>query len=96
MVPASFDKYFWDVDKKNLPQKPLFVVQRLLDKGDLESASWVLENFDRKTIRKALTTLRGFSPKVAHFWKLFLNIPESKIVCLQRPYRKMRRSHWPY
>ncbi len=96
MLPDNFKKYFWDVDVKNVSRKPLFVIQRLLDKGDLKSASWVLENFDRKTIKKALMTLRDFSPKIAYFWKLFLNIPEDKMVCLQKPYQKMRKSHWRY
>lgn len=96
MLPSAFNKYFWDVDVKNISRRPFFVIQRLLDKGDLKSASWVLENFDRKTIKKALMTLRDFSPKIANFWKLFLKIPEDKMVCLQKPYQKMRKSHWPY
>lgn len=96
MIPPVFNKYFWDVDVKNIYRKPLFVVQRLLDKGDIESASWVLKNFDKKTIKKALTDLRDFSPKVAYFWKLFLNIPEDEMVCLQKPYQKMRKTHWPF
>lgn len=96
MTPSFFDKYFWDVDVKSVSRKPLFVIQRLLDKGDLKSASWVLKSFDQKTIKKAFATLRDFSPKIAYFWKLFLNIPEGKIACLQKPYRKMRKSHWPY
>jgi len=98
MFPRAFNKYFWDTDAKNVDpsEKPLFVIQRLLDKGDWESVSWVLENFDKETIKKTFTTLRDYSPKVAHFWKLFLDIPESEILCLQKPYRKMRKSHWPF
>ncbi len=98
MLPPSFNKYFWDTDFKKIDpsENPLFVIQRLLDKGDRESVSWVLENFDRETIKKTFTTLRDYSPKVAYFWKLFLNIPEDKMVCLQKPYQKMRKSHWPY
>lgn len=96
MIPSSFNKYFWDVDVKNVSRKPFFVIQRLLDKGDMESASWVLKNFDRKTIKEAFMTLRDFSPKIAFFWKLFLDIPEDKIICLQKPYQRMRKSHWPF
>jgi len=96
MIPRAFHKYFWDVDPKDLSQKPLFVIQKLLDKGDLQSASWVIKNYDPKTIKKAFLTLRDFSPKTAYFWKLFLGIPEDKILCLQKPYLRMRESHWPY
>ena len=98
MLPTAFNKYFWDTDARKIDplKSPLFVIQRLLDKGDWESASWVLESFDQETIRKTFTTLRDYSPKVAHFWKLFLNIPEEEILCLQKPYRGMRKSHWPF
>lgn len=85
-----------DAQSVDPSKNSLFVIQRLLDKGDRESVSWVLENFDQETIRKTFTTLRDYSPRVAHFWKLFLNIPENEILCLQKPYQKMRKSHWPY
>ena len=98
ILPAHAKKYFWDVDVKTLNplRKPLFVIQRLLDKGDRESVSWVLRNFDRETIKKAFTTLRDFNPKIGYFWKLFLNIPQNKVVCLQKLYLEKRKSHWPY
>lgn len=98
MLPSNLNKFFWDVEPKNIdPSKnPLFVIQRLLDKGDRESVSWVLENFNQETIRRTFTTLRDYSPKVAYFWKLFLDIPENEVVCLQKPYQKMRKSHWPF
>jgi hypothetical protein len=97
-IPKSVTRYFWDVDIKKLnpSQNPLFVIQRLLDKGDKEAVSWVLGYYDKNTIKKTFTTLRDFKPKVGYFWKLFLNIPEGKVVCLQKPYLKMRKSHWPY
>lgn len=98
MLPDNFKKYFWDVDTKSLDpaKKPLFVIQRLLDKGDVKSVGWVLCNFDKETMKKAFRTLRDFSPKAGYFWKLFLDIPESEVLCLQKPYLKMRKSHWPY
>lgn len=98
MIPDSFKKYFWDVDVRTLDssKNPLFVVQRLLEKGDAESVSWVLRNFDEETVRRAFLTLRDFSPRVGTFWKLFLNIPESEVLCLAKPYQKMRESHWPF
>ncbi|MBI2028964.1 hypothetical protein HYT02_00965 [Candidatus Gottesmanbacteria bacterium] len=97
-IPSSFNKYFWDVDVQSLDisKKSLFVIQRLLDKGDRESVSWVLKNFDQDTIKKAFTTLRDFSPKVGSFWQLYLNLPSEEVICLQKPYQGMRKSHWPY
>jgi hypothetical protein len=96
MIPTVFYKYFWDIDAKSLDpsQKPLFVIQRLLDKGNREAVSWVLRNFDKNTIKKTFTTLRGFSPKVGRFWQLYLNLPKNKVLCLQKPYLTRRKNHW--
>lgn len=98
MLPSQFHKYFWDIDFKSLDpsKKSLFVIQRLLDKGDRESVSWVLKKFDQDSIKKAFTTLRDFSPKIGRFWQLYLNLPQDEVICLQKPYQKMRKSHWPY
>lgn len=95
-IPRSLERYFWDVDINHLPHNPLFVIQRLLDKGNTESVSWVLDTYDKKTIIDALTKLRDYSPKVANFWRLFFNIPVDKIVCLQKPYQSMCSSHWQH
>ena len=97
-LPQKFYPYFWDVNVKSLNPsvKNLFVIQRLLDKGNTDGVSWVLRNFDKETIKKAFTALRDFSPKVGRFWQLYLNIPESEVLCLQKPYQMMRKSHWPF
>jgi hypothetical protein len=97
-LPTKFYPLFWDVDTKSFSPsaKSLFVIQRILNKGDAEGVSWVLRHFNKKMIKKTLTTLRDFSPKIGRFWQLFLNIPEKEVVCLQKPYQKMRASHWPF
>ena len=97
-VPKSLHKFFWDVDvrKLNFENKPYFVISRLLDKGDVEAVKWVRKNYSDKKIGGAFTKLRDFNPKVARFWSLYLKIPEEDVVCLQQPYLKMRKMHWPY
>lgn len=97
-LPSSFYSYFWDVNTKTLnpSKKPLFVIQRLLDKGNAEGVSWVLQNFDKETIKKAFTTLRDFNPKIALYWKNYLHIPRKDMPSLQKEYLRIRRSHWPY
>lgn len=91
-------KYFWDVDvnKLDLEKKPYFVINRLLDKGNAEAVKWVRKNYSDEKIVSTFTKLRDFNPKVARFWALYLKIPEKDVVCLQQPYLKMRRMHWPY
>lgn len=97
-IPKRLWQYFWDVDVKKLnPQeKPYFVINRLLDKGNLEAAQWVKKNFPEKTIQETFKNIRDFKTKIGYFWALFLNISQEDVLCLQEPYLKMRRMHWPY
>lgn len=97
-IPKSLHRFFWDVDVKKLDprNKPYFVINRLLDKGNVEAVKWVRENYTNNQIKKTFMCFRDFSPKVATFWSLFLKIPKEEVICLQPSYLKMRRGHWPY
>ena len=46
--------------------------------------------------KKVLSKRRGFSDRSANYWSLILNIPKNKILCLNRFYQKMQKSHWPH
>ena len=97
-IPKSLHRYFWDVDVAKLDpkKKPYFVINRLLDKGDIEAVKWIKRTYSKKIISDTFKTMRGFRPKIASFWSIFLKIPQEKIICLQTPYLKMRSTHWPY
>lgn len=97
-VPKQFWPYFWDVDVKKLDpsQKPYFVIQRLLDKGNDKCVRWVRHEFPEDIIKETFTRLYDFSPWIGNFWQLFLKIPKTKMLCLQEHYLQMRRTHWPY
>ncbi len=97
-LPPSLHKFFWDVDatKTNPAEHPQYVINRLLDKGDLEAARWVLKNFPKETIVETLKKRRDFSPWNGTFWGHYLGIPEAEVACLQPSYRKMRKQLWPY
>jgi len=97
-IPINLKQYFWDINTEVLDpvKSAYFVIGRLLDKGNVEAASWVLNNYSRDDIERTFMTLRDFSPKTANFWSTYLDIPKDKIICLQEPYLRLRRSHWPY
>ncbi|MBM3209633.1 hypothetical protein FJZ40_05110 [Candidatus Shapirobacteria bacterium] len=102
MAPTSLPKFlypfFWDINAKKLNprEKPYFVIQRLLDKGDQEAVRWVRRNFSSELIKETFQTMRDFSPQKGRFWSIFLNLPKKKVLCLQPHYLKMRRMLWPY
>lgn len=97
-LPRQFYRFFWDVDptKVNPAQKPYFVINRLLDKGNVEAARWVLNNFPRETIVDTFRRMRDFSFDVATFWSRYLNFPLEEAKCMQEPWHSLRKQLWPY
>lgn len=97
-VPSELHLFFWDVDaqKLNPSKNPNYVINRLLDKGNLQAARWVLKNFPKELIVETIKTRRDFSPWTALFWAHYLNIPRQELKCLNPHYLKMRKTHWPY
>ncbi|OGK15985.1 hypothetical protein A2690_00840 [Candidatus Roizmanbacteria bacterium RIFCSPHIGHO2_01_FULL_39_12b] len=97
-IPKSLYKFFWDVnpEKVNPREKPYFVIQRLLDKGDIEAVRFVRGNFEPSVIQKTLKNYRDFSLRSASFWGLLYQVPLSQIKCFQEPYLTTRKTLWPY
>lgn len=97
-IPKSLHKYFWDIDVKklNLKKKPYFVINRLLDKGNLTAVKWVRKNYQEEQIKDTFRNVRDFNEKTGRFWVLILKISETEVKCLQPSYLKMRKTHWPY
>lgn len=97
-IPPTLHRFFWDVraETVNPSVHPYYVINRLLDKGNMESARWILRNFPKETIIETLRRIRDFSPWNGRFWARYFNVPEEEVACLQPSYLKMRRTHWPF
>lgn len=97
-LPKYLHQYFWDVEVEKLDpkKKPYFIINRLLDKGDIKAVRWVRKNFKEEEIKETFYKIRDFNIKVGRFWSLFLKIPQERIACLQPSYLKMRKRLWPY
>lgn len=97
-VPPDFHKFFWDVDAKKLDPRdhPKYIINRLLDKGNLDAARWVLHNFPKELIIETIKKMRDFSPKTANFWAQFYSIPKEEIACLNPQFLALRKQLWPY
>lgn len=97
-LPAEMARFFWDIDFGKLDpiKDDLYIIQRLLELGDAQAVRWVRETYAPDLLVAALKKRRGFSPKTASFWSLFLSIPPSEVLCLQKPYLAQRKAHWPH
>lgn len=98
MLPKYLHKYFWDTDVKKIStrENKRYIIERLLEWGDIKSIRWLLQNFDQKFIKEELTRSRGLTARSANFWRLFFNVPQNKILCLSKSFQKRRKMHWPY
>lgn len=75
-IPSSLHRFFWDVDatKLNPSEYPLYVINRLLDKGNLEAARWVLRNFSKEMI---VDSMKHGAPMLAinaTFWSHYFDV----------------------
>ena len=95
---ANLTKYFWDVDVTKIDFKNdyQYVINRLLDKGDLITATWVLNNYPNNKIIETLKSRRDFSAKSGTFWANYLNIPITEVACLKPSYRQTRKQLWAF
>ena len=75
-LPSFLRKYFWDVDFNNTDLKgnSFFVINRLLEYGDLKAISWLFKHAKRKQIEQVIKKSRELSPKTLNFWCLFFNL----------------------
>ena len=98
MKPRFLKQYFWDVDFDKLDHRnhPRYVIERILEHGDINAVRWMLKTYPREQIVSALEMSRELTPKSANFWALVLNVKEEYIKCLNKSFREIRKQFWPY
>ena len=97
-LPPYTYRYFWDIDPAQLDvdEYPVYVLERLLEYGDLSSVRWILEHFSRQEITSVLQTSRRLSPLSANFWALYFGMDKELVPCLSKPYHREQDEIWPY
>ena len=97
-LPPYTHGYFWDIDPARLDvnEYPVYVLERLLEYGDLPSVRWMLEHFSRQEIVNVLQTSGRLSPLSANFWALYFGIDKELMPCLLKPYPRGQDKIWPY
>ncbi len=95
-LPQEFQRYFWDINsaKLNPAEHPKYVINRLMNIGNVPAIRWMRRSFPEELIRETVKTARDFSSKTAMFWAHFYHIPREEVKCMQEPYRSMRRKFW--
>ena len=80
-IPLTLYRYFWDCDPRllDITQHERSILDRLLERGDLESVRWMLKTYDHSRIADVVRVSRSLSPKSRNFWELYLHTPPSKL-----------------
>jgi len=71
-IPAKFKKYFWDTDiaKIDLEKNEVYVIERLVDHGDLEAFHWLKQTYSPKKIKEVSLKSRRVSNRTKNFLQL--------------------------
>jgi len=95
-LPVYTYRCFWDIDPAGLEvgEYPRYVIERLLEYGDLSSVRWMARRFSREEIVAVLKTSRSLSRKSANFWLNVLGVPSGEVQCMSKPFRKKYRQVW--
>ncbi|MCL4376930.1 MAG: hypothetical protein M1409_00910 [Actinobacteria bacterium] len=97
-IPPFLQKYFWDVDFSKIDKKThaQFIIERILEFGDVNSVKWMKNNFDLDEIKKVIINSKNLSKKSANFWQIIFNLERDKILCLKKLSPEKQEMIWKY
>ena len=73
-LPNNLKKYFWDCDFEslNIKEYPVFIIERILNFGNLDSVRWLSFNTDETTIIRIINKSRNLTKKTKNYWETML------------------------
>ena len=82
-LPPFLERYFWEVDfdAVRLPEREVYVIERLLEYGNDQAIHWLKKTFPAETIAAVVRKSRVISRRTANLWALLLCIPREEIRC---------------
>ncbi len=71
---SKFKKLFWeaDVTAVDLDEHDHYLIERILEYGDIQEVKWMFEHYNKAKIKEVLCRRRGLSKKSLFFWKMVL------------------------
>lgn len=76
MIPDRFRSLFWDTSlgKINLKQHMRYIIERVLEFGDIDALGWLQRVYPTQTIIDVLSVSRSISNKSRNFWELWFGV----------------------
>lgn len=97
-LPEFLRPLFWDTnfDRLRIPGHERYIIERVLEYGDVPEVRWMMQRFPREQIVETLRLSRGLSRKSARFWSLILDVPPEQMRCLTAFSRQQPGRIWPW
>ncbi len=88
IIPPNVWVLLWDVDrsKLSLSQHFKYIIERILEYGDIAEVKWMETHFSRTNIVDTLKHSKRISAKSGNFFRLIYDIPREDLECLRKPY----------
>jgi len=95
-LPELLRPLFWEIDfdRLRLPERETYVIERVLEYGDLPAVRWLEKTFPSKRIAQVVRQSRALSLRSANFWARMLDIPLEEIRCLSTSFQQEHRVIW--
>ena len=82
-LDKSLERLFWDCDfeRLELPEDEAFVIDRILERGDLPDITWARSSIGESKMRRRLGEQRGrgMDRMRLRFWQLIFDYPAAEV-----------------
>ena len=97
-LPECLRSLFWDTDfdRLRVPGHERYIIERVLEYGDVPEVRWMMGRFSRQQIAQVLRQSRRLSRKSADFWAFILNVPSEEVPCSSASFRQQPETIWPW
>ena len=77
---GKFKIIFWDSDVSaiDIDKYKIYIIERILELGDIQEVKWLFDHFSNETIKEALYSCRDISERSSHFWKLLFGYNDAQ------------------
>jgi len=79
-LPKFLEKYFWDIEFKNLDfdKRKVYILKRILDYGDEKAVAWMWKHFTKSEIKNVLLNFRDTLKKARIFGPSYWTYPKRR------------------
>lgn len=65
-------KYYWDCDfhTLSLQEHDFFIIERILNYGNMDSVKWLFSTFSRARVRDVVAKSRNLNRKTGNYWNI--------------------------